>query len=261
MIGFDSHCHLDFLDDAPQCMADAETAGIARWLIPGTGPDQWRQAHQRFGQDDRVLLAAGHHPWFLPDSAPDIQSLESWLDQHSDSVAIGEIGLDFFRHHPRSAVAEHQFDWFMAQLAVSSECLQPVIIHSVKAHDRILQGLKRYPRVGGVVHGFVGPYAQAKAYLDRGFYLGAGSVVFQSAKTLDAFARIPAERILVETDAPDQRVPDQYRNAADPSDTGLPDNALLDWLSILKRIAAARQMDSAILTEQVCQNASSLFRL
>lgn len=259
MIGFDSHCHLDFLDDATQCMAGAEAADMGRWLVPGTAPDQWQKAHQQFSGDDSVLLAAGHHPWFLPESPPDAQSLETWLDQHSDCVAIGEIGLDFFRYHPHSAAAGHQFDWFMAQLAVASERRQPVIIHSVKAHDRILQGLKRYPKVVGVVHGFVGPYAQAQAYLDRGFYLGAGSVVFQSAKTLDAFARIPADRILVETDAPDQRVPEQYRTKTGASEATTPDNPLLDWLSTLNRIAEARETDSTALGEQVRQNAASLF--
>lgn len=259
MIGFDSHCHLDFLDDAPQCMASAEANGLGRWLVPGTAPDQWQKAHQQFSADDRVLLAAGHHPWFLPESPPDTQSLETWLDQHSDCVAIGEIGLDFFRHHAHSGAAEHQFDWFMAQLAIASERSLPVIVHSVKAHDRILQGLKRYPKVVGVVHGFVGPYAQAKAYLERGFYLGAGSMVFQSAKTLDAFARIPVDRILVETDAPDQRVPEQYRNTADSSEDATPHNALLDWLSTLNRIAESREMPCTALRQHVRQNAASLF--
>lgn len=261
MIGFDSHCHLDFLDDAAQCMVGAEANGLGRWLVPGTEPAQWHKAYQQFSEDDRVLLAAGHHPWFLPGSPPDTQSLENWLEHHRDCVAVGEIGLDFFRHHPHSDAAEHQFNWFIAQLAVACERSQPVIIHSVKAHDRILQGLKRFPQVHGVVHGFVGPYAQAKAYLDRGFFLGAGSVVFRSAKTLDAFARIPADRILVETDAPDQRVPEQHRNKADSSQAITPDNPLLDWQSTLGRIAEAREVDSRSLEAQVHQNAALLFEL
>lgn len=259
MNGFDSHCHLDFLDDAARCMTDAATSGIGHWLVPGTGPDQWQQAHQQFSEDKRVLLAAGHHPWFLAESPPDTQRLEAWLDRRPDCVAIGEIGLDFFRHHPGSAAAEHQFDWFLAQLAIASERQLPVILHSVKAHDRILQGLKRYPEVVGVVHGFVGPYAQAMAYVDRGFYLGAGSVLFRSAKTLDAFARMPADRILVETDAPDQRLPYQHRRHANRSETDAPDNALLDWLATVDRLANARQLNNATLVSQIRQNATLLF--
>lgn len=259
MIGFDSHCHLDFLADAAQCMAGAEANGPGRWLLPGTEPDQWQQAYQQFSEDDRVLLAAGHHPWFLPEGPPDTQLLEHWLDEHRHCVAVGEIGLDFFRHHSNSTAAGHQLDWFMTQLAVASERSLPVIIHSVKAHDRILQGLKRFPKVMGVVHGFVGPYAQARAYLDRGFYLGAGAVVFQSAKTLDAFARMPADRILVETDAPDQRVPEQCREKTGSSKVTMADNPLQDWLSILNRVAEAREMDFHALSDQIRKNAASLF--
>lgn len=258
--GFDSHCHLDFLGNPGRCMADAQAAGIGHWLVPGTEPEQWQQAHQYFNQDGRVSLAAGHHPWFLPESPPDTHLLESWLDHHPDCVAIGEIGLDFFKHHPGSKAAGHQFDWFLAQLSIASERQQPVILHSVKAHDRILQGLKRYPKLVGVVHGFVGPYAQAMAYVDRGFYLGAGSVVFRSAKTLDAFALIPADRILVETDAPDQRLPDHHRPNTSQSPADAPENALLDWLATLGRLAEARQQCSDALMSQVRQNATLLFK-
>jgi TatD DNase family protein len=248
MNGFDSHCHLDFIDNASDLMADARKAGVSQWLVPGTEPEQWQQAHQMFCEDPRVKLGVGHHPWFLPESQPDTDQLNTWLDNHVDCIALGEIGLDFYRHNPRSSAADHQRDWFLAQLAVATERQLPVIIHSVKAHDRILQGLKHAKEVTGVVHGFVGPYEQAMAYIDRGLYLGAGSVVFRSAKTLDAFARIPADRLLIETDAPDQRIPDNQRA-----------NALLDWLRILERIADARRIGARDLADRVLSNANALF--
>jgi TatD DNase family protein len=248
MSGFDSHCHVDFMPEALAAMADAEASGIGHWLVPGTEPKQWRQARQRFGQDARVHLGAGHHPWFLPDSPADTGPLVQWLDEQSDCVAIGEIGLDFFKHSRRSCAAEHQEAWFSAQLDLACERQLPVIIHSVKAHDRILHGLNRHSQVTGVVHGFVGPYVQAMAYIDRGLYLGAGSVVFRSDKTLDAFCRIPSDRILIETDAPDQRHP--YPHS---------ENALLDWHRTLERLAELRQLSATFLTEQVRRNARTLF--
>lgn len=259
MAGFDSHCHLDFLDDPGHCMASAQSAGLDHWLVPGTGPDQWQQAHRQFSEDPRVSLAAGHHPWFLPEKPADTRTLVSWLDRHSDCVTIGEIGLDFFKHHPESPSAQHQFDWFLAQLAIARDRNLPVIIHSVKAHDRILQGLKRFPSVVGVVHGFVGPYVQAMAYVDRGFYLGAGSVIFQSAKTLDALARIPAERVLVETDAPDQRIAVQHLSGSHSFQPEGLDNPLLDWPSTVSRLAEARGLKPEVFQEQVSQNATVLF--
>jgi TatD DNase family protein len=250
MNGFDSHCHLDFIDNASDLMSGAESAGVSQWLIPGTEPRQWQQAHQLFSEDPRVTLGVGHHPWFLPESQPDTDQLNTWLDNHVDCIALGEIGLDFYRHHPRSLSADHQRDWFLAQLAVATERRLPVIIHSVKAHDRILQGLKQSSDIRGVVHGFVGPYEQAMAYIDRGLYLGAGSVVFRSAKTLDAFSRIPADRLLIETDAPDQRIP------ANP-----PANPLFDWLQILECIADARGVSGGELAGRVHTNARALFAL
>lgn len=249
MTWIDAHCHPDGLADPEAALHEATAAGIDHWLLPGTEPQQWQDAGQRFLSDPRIRLAFGHHPWFLPPSEPDLSSLQAALSQHPHCVALGEIGLDFHAGSTPRAAPERQERWFEAQLALAAERQLPVIVHAVKAHDRVLRLLKRYPEVRGVVHAFLGPYQQAGAYLDKGWYLGCGSLILKSAKTRDAFARMPAERILLETDAPDMR-------PAQPTH----DNPLLDLLQVAEALAQARSQSLAALMQQTSANVRRLFQ-
>lgn len=245
----DAHCHPDWLPDPEAALAQAGAAGIGHWLLPGTEPGQWQEASRRFGEDRRIRLAFGHHPWFIAEQSPDIRPLRDALMQTPQPVALGEIGLDFYRGSSPRPAAEHQEAWFEAQLALAAELDLPVIVHAVKAHDRVLRQLKRYPTVTGVIHAFLGPYDQAMAYVDKGWYLGCGSLILKSPKTRDAFTRLPAERILLETDAPDMRPP---QPAAD--------NPLLDLLQTARCLAQARQLSLETLQQQTRANAQALFQ-
>lgn len=248
MAWIDSHCHLDFLNDPPRDMARAEDAGIGHWLLPGTDPGQWHRARERFKSNSRVWLAFGHHPWYLPETEPALRSLSQALNGFPAVVALGEIGLDFHPGPPSRPTAEHQEAWFDSQLQLARELGLPVIVHSVKAHDRVLHYLKRYPDVTGVIHAFLGPYDQAMAFVDKGWYLGCGSLIFKSPKTLDAFKRIPVERLLLETDAPDMRPPRPVN-----------DNPLLDLLQIGRKLAEARGISEADLMAGVARSGEALF--
>lgn len=249
MSWIDAHCHPDSLADPEAALAEAEAAGVGHWILPGTEPSQWHQAGQRFSSDDRIRFAFGHHPWFLPETAPDLSALRNQLTQSSKVVALGEIGLDFFPADAARAQPAHQQDWFEAQLALAAEWKLPVIVHAVRSHDRILAALKRYPEVRGMVHAFLGPYEQARAYLDKGWYLSAGSLIFKSPKTLDAFARMPRDRLILETDAPDMR----------PVQAQQP-NPLLDLLLVAERVAQVRGESLEVLRQQTRANVLDLFQ-
>lgn len=244
----DAHCHPDGLADPEAALDQAEAAGIGHWLLPGTEPQQWRQAGQRFASDPRLRFALGHHPWFLAATEPDLSELESELNQRSETLAVGEIGLDF---HRASGERErrHQEAWFAAQMALAAERQLPVIVHSVKAHDRVLSALKRLPQVRGVVHAFVGPYEQAMAFVDKGWCLGCGSLIAKSPKTLDAFSRLPADAIVLETDAPDMRLAQAEH-----------DNPLLDLLLTAHTLAQARGEPLEQLMTQTTTNVRQLFQ-
>lgn len=247
MTWIDSHCHLDFLYDPPGNMARAEATGIGRWLLPGTDPNQWHRVRQRFHNDARVRLAFGHHPWYLPEHPPRMDSLQHTLDDYPQAAAIGETGLDFYPGKPPRPPAEHQEAWFEAHLRLARERNLPVVVHSVKAHDRILHYLKNHPVVTGVIHAFSGPYEQAMAYVDKGWSLGCGSLILKSDKTLDAFARMPLEHVLMETDAPDMRPPNPTN-----------ENSLLDLHQISDRLARQRGISHDDLLKQTTRNASDL---
>lgn len=244
----DSHCHLDFLTDPPGDMARAEASDIGHWLLPGIEPHQWHRIRQRFQSDRRVRLSFGYHPWYLPNHPPELRSLEQTLDDCTDAVAIGEIGLDFYRGKPQRPPADHQEAWFESQLKLASERALPLIVHAVKAHDRVLHFLKRYPEVTGVIHAFSGPYEQAMAYVDKGWSLGCGSLILKSGKTLDAFGRLPLDNLLMETDAPDMRPKNPISH-----------NSLLDLLQVSRRLAEERRIELGTLRDQTTANARRLF--
>ncbi|WP_108164493.1 TatD family hydrolase [Saccharospirillum sp. MSK14-1] len=249
MTWIDAHCHPDALSDPDGAFSEAQAAGIGQWILPGTEPQQWRAAGQRFSSDSRIRLAFGHHPWFLPNSEPDLSALQAMLSDYPPCIALGEIGLDFHQGKTPKAAPELQERWFEAQLAMAAEHRLPVIVHAVKAHDRVLALLKHYPDVRGVVHAFLGPYQQARAYLDKGWYLGCGSLILKSAKTREAFAQMPVDRILLETDAPDMR-------PMQPQHT----NPLLDLLQTADCLAQARSISLAILMAHTSANVRQLFQ-
>ena len=122
-------------------------------------------------------------------------------------VAVGETGLDY--HYPR--LKQHrlrQTIWFLYQLKLAEEFKLPVILHIRSAAKQAIKILKRrYTRLcGGVVHCFSGDAATAKQYLDMGFHIGIGGMIFYTGEQGDAFRAaiktIPLDRILLETDAP-----------------------------------------------------------
>ena len=167
---FDSHCHLNELENPASIWQDAQRHRIGQCLIPGTEPSQWSGVLQY--QSDTCLAAIGVHPWFVRDLSEQLFQLAAAVNEYSVS-AIGEIGLDFhFGKHVRPAV-DQQIDAFRQQLQFAQKYDLPVIIHCVKAHQQVIQLLKQYP-VKGVIHAFIGSPQLAQQYLDLGLFLGIG---------------------------------------------------------------------------------------
>ena len=216
---FDSHCHLDF--DAfdgwrDRALLEARRAGIRQILLPGVRARHWPRLLQ-LCQDQSVADTAlypqlypalGLHPCFMADHLPeDLAQLKRRLAAR-DALAVGEIGLDFFipdaQRQPQQALLEQQL-----QLARRFDV--PVLLHVRKAHDQMLQTLRRLklPR-GGIVHAFSGSEQQARIYIDLGFRLGfGGAISYSRATKLRRLAAIlPLEALVLETDAPDMPLSD-----------------------------------------------------
>jgi TatD DNase family protein len=189
----DTHAHLDALDDAAGAVARARVAGVSRILAIGSGAASTR-ATLAIAQDEAgVSVAAGVHPHQAADGEP----VDRLLDERI--VAVGEIGLDFYREY---APRDDQRRVFERQLELATEYGKPVIIHSRAADEETAAMLAGFDGTV-VLHCFSSPGLLPVA-LERRYYVSfAGNVTYPKAPELrDAARAVAADRILAETDCP-----------------------------------------------------------
>jgi TatD DNase family protein len=196
----DTHAHLDACADPPsELVARARAAGVERIVTIGTGIESSRRAVELAEQEEGVFAALGIDPHRA--STPDagrVSELEPLL-AHDRVVAVGETGLDY--HYGGDATRE-QKALFEAQLALAEELAKPVVIHCREAVGDLAGMLAGF---GGTVilHCFSEPLL-FEAAAERGYYVSfAGNVTFPRSDDLrDVARRVPADRILAETDSP-----------------------------------------------------------
>jgi TatD DNase family protein len=204
----DSHCHLDdaqFDADRNEVIQRARQAGVEYILSIGTGngPPDLHAAIRIAEAYPFIFATVGVHPNDAPKAtAETFRELEALL-AHPRVRALGEIGLDNHWGVP----AEVQRPVFIRQLEMAAAARMPVIIHTRDAWEPTMEVLRSHWAGSGlpcVMHCFTGDAAQARECLDLGFYLAFGGVTtFPNAARVREAARIvPANRLLVETDAP-----------------------------------------------------------
>jgi TatD DNase family protein len=209
----DTHAHLDFprFDADRQAVIErAHAAGVAAMVNVGVDVASSRRAVALAGKHSSIYAAVGMHPHDAKklDGASLAELRE--LAQGPEVVAIGEIGLDYYRNLSPQDVQRRAF---RAQLAWAAKLGKPVIIHDRDAHDEVMDmladwapGLDRSPLAGrlGVLHTFSGDMAMAERAIDLGFYISiSGPVTYKSARQLPEIVRtLPLDRLLVETDCP-----------------------------------------------------------
>jgi TatD DNase family protein len=238
----DTHAHLDALDEDPSAVvARARAAGVSRILTIGTD-----QAVALAGAHDGVYAVVGIHPHDA-EGMHDLDALRTLL-AHPKAVAVGEIGLDYFRDYaPHHAQAE----LFDAQLELARELDRPVVIHTRAADADTLAKLE--PFDGTVVlHCFSSPHLLPAA-LERGWYVSfAGNVTYKNASDLRLAAmQVTADRLLAETDCP-YLAPQAVRGKK---------NEPAYVLHTLEQLAETRGEDVAELESQIDRNASACFGL
>lgn len=209
----DSHCHLNYLDEPDLRLTEARAAGIGAFLCIGVDQAGIGDVLALANRHADVWASVGVHP----DSAADEPTLD-WLSGalgDPNVVAIGETGLDFFRlahaagadaagAEDASDVQMRQRRAFDYQLALADEQDLPVIIHTRAAESQTRDVLRAHPGVTGVLHCFTESWTLAREALDLGYYISiSGIVTFKNAENVREVARqVPADRLLVETDAP-----------------------------------------------------------
>ena len=201
----DSHAHLDMHDfdaDRDHVIKRAVQGGVARIVTIGIDLASSRKAIEIARKYGFIYATVGYHPHNADEAdAGELEKLRT-LASEPKVVAWGEIGLDFFRRH---SPPEKQVKAFERQLDIASEQGLPVIIHDRDAHTDLLRILKsRKRQYRGVIHCFSGNYDLAMDLIELGFCISfPGTVTYKNAvDTQAAAARIPLERLLVETDCP-----------------------------------------------------------
>lgn len=201
----DTHCHLDaaeFDDQQAARLAAAHAAGVTRIIVPAVARDNFQVVHDLCAQSPGCAPAYGIHPMYTDHAQPDdLEILREYLCRE-ETVAVGEIGLDFFIDHYDRARQEY---FFIEQLKLAREFDLPVLLHIRRAQDIILKYLRQYPVRGGIAHAFNGSAQQAAEFIKLGFKLGfGGAMTYPRATRLrELAATLPIESIVLETDAPD----------------------------------------------------------
>lgn len=255
----DTHCHLDsaaFAPDRDAVLARARAAGVTDVIVPAVEPDGWYALAAWAAGAAGVHFGLGIHPQLLPQLDPRdddrrFADLEAALAR-GGAVGVGECGLDG-PSVAAGAPMERQVAVLRGHLRLARRYGLPVMIHCLKAQEPLFALLSEEPLPdGGVLHSFSGSADQVKAFLPFGLHFSfAGPLTYERARRpLEALRAVPEDRLVLETDAPDQ-TPRPHRGRNEPA--------------FIREVAAAAAAALGVTVEEVdartTENARRLFRL
>ena len=252
---FESHAHYDdtaFDTDREALLKQCQEQGIETIVNVSASLASVKSTLQLAEQHAFIYAAVGIHP----DEVGELnEEAMGWLREqclHPKTVAVGEIGLDYYWDQPKREV---QKKWFARQLDLAREFRLPVIVHSrdaAKDTEDIMKA-QRAGEIGGVIHCFSYTKETARTFLDMGFFFGIGGVLtFQNAKKLkEAVAYIPLDRIVLETDCP-YLAPVPYRGKRNCS-------LYLPW--VVAAMAQIKGIGQEEVKRAVWENSLRLYRM
>jgi TatD DNase family protein len=198
----DSHCHLDMFEDWKEVTKRAKEAGVSEILSIATDESSFFKCLEIVKQIGGIM-AIGIHPHESKNATSEsFKLMRTLLLNNREIVAIGEMGLDFYKKFSPKEVQE---DVFRRQLELAKELNLPIIIHCRDAYDRLLEILDQEgPPQVGIVHCFSASKEIGQEFLKRNFYLSfAGPLTYpNSVKLRETALCVPLDRILLESDAP-----------------------------------------------------------
>ena len=199
----DSHCHLDFAEEAdrPEIVARAKRAGVKTLVTICTKLAEFPTVRAIAETDPDIWCSVGVHPHEAAAEATTTVDTLVGLARHPKCVGIGETGLDFYyEHSPRAQQSES----FRIHIAAAREAGVPLIVHTRDADPETIAILEAEKPPAGVIHCFITGRALAERAVELGFYISlSGIITFKTAQELRDIVRdLPLDRLLVETDAP-----------------------------------------------------------
>lgn len=256
---FDTHAHLHdpwIGDDLPEVMARAKEAGVEQMVTIGCSLEDSQNALAVAERYDNVSATVGVHPHDAKDWDDHTEAEFTRMAEAEQVVAIGEIGLDFYRN---LSPHKDQYQAFEAQLALADQLGLPVVIHSRDAHEETYRVLEKWAKSQsrghpiGVIHCFSGDADLAHRYHDLGFLISfAGPVTYPKNHDLrDAAASLPLEAIVVETDCPYLSPQPRRGKRNEPANVR----------HTAEQIADVRPQSLDAVTRQTTANGLGLFRI
>lgn len=250
----DTHAHLDsarFNEDREDVISRSLAAGVHAIITVGVDLDSSRKAVALAEHSPYVYAAVGVHPHEAARVGQDDLAELARLSEYQAVVAVGEIGLDFYRN---LSPAGRQKEILVAQLQLASQMDKPVIIHDREAHTETMSILRDEAQgLRGVLHCFSGDLDMAVQAAQMGFYISlAGPVTFRNARRLQQLVReLPLHCVLIETDCP-YLAPHPHRGRRnEPAYVRL----------VADEIAALKELPFERVAETTTANASQLFEL
>jgi TatD DNase family protein len=250
----DSHCHIDRVDleafggSVESMLSHATELSVNQFLCVCIDLEHFDQVHNLALQHSNIYASVGVHPTEVISKEPSVDKLLE-LSSSDRVIAIGETGLDYFR--VKKDEADWQRDRFRRHIRASNESEKPLIIHMRDSKEDIIDILQNENAQSGVMHCFTEDWETAKAALDLGFYISlSGILTFKSAIDLREIAKkVPADRLLVETDSP-YLTPVPYR--------GKPNSPAYTYY-VAEKLAEVRNTSIDEIAEATTTNFKNLF--
>jgi TatD DNase family protein len=260
----DTHTHLDFPDferDRAETVARAAAAGVTRMINVGASMEGSRESVKLAAEFPGVYATAGIHPHDAHEATQHNLAELMMLAGKPKVVAIGEIGLDYFRSKTSPQL---QKEAFVRQLEIAQRLKKPVIIHSRDAEEDMLNIFWQFQGLRGVLHFFSGSPDFAKAAVDFGLHISFTGVVTYKPRRPDSgsgaeydtlreeiIGNVPADRLMIETDCP-FAAPEPYRGQrCEPAYV----------VEVAKRLAEVRGVTLEEMAATTTHNAVELFGL
>jgi len=248
----DTHCHLNYdplYHQVDKLIQAAHQAGVNTLICVGTDLDSSRRAVQLADKYSEIYATVGIHPHDARELPNDWSAKLKKLSHHKKVVALGEIGLDYYRNY---ASHEKQRQLFVHQILLAQSLQLPMVIHNRRADDDMRLYLQQGGYFKGVLHCFSSKADFARDMLALGLHISfTGNVTYGSKKTEQAVKAVPLERLMLETDAP-FLTPASLRGQ-----TNQPANIPI----IARRIAEIKKIELDTVAQQTTATANQFFQL
>jgi len=250
----DTHCHLDFddyNDDRDEVIKSTIEGGVTRMINIGVDEKTSIASLELAEKHEEIYAAVGVHPHSAQEFNKKIQDLLERLAQHPKVVAIGEIGLDYYRKYSNR---EDQINAFRRQIRLGADLELPIVVHIRNAMEESLKILEQEKALqfGGVLHCFPGTYEDSQRALDMNFKVAfGGTLTFKNSRAMSVAEKVPIKQIILETDSP-FLTPEPFRGKR---------NSPLFVHYVYRKLAEIRQIDFESLEKKIDKNAFDLFNL